>query len=178
MASFANDMPKLRTIGIQQPETAYIDRYAVRIVALRPSGDIATIHVEKGNYYKFPGGGIEIDEDHHNAAQREVEEETGAIVSLRDTGCIATEEFRSDLHQISYCYIADVLEASGNPSLTEEERTDGLSHQWMPINKALEAMSLAEPTSELGHYIQERDVYLLAKAIEILEDGHRQVARN
>ncbi|PTB37563.1 hypothetical protein M441DRAFT_60751 [Trichoderma asperellum CBS 433.97] len=175
----ANNMPKLKTIGIQQPETAYIDRYAVRIVALNPLGDVAIIYVKRGNYLKLPGGGIEINEDHHNAAQREVEEETGAVVSLRGTGCIATtEEFRSDLHQISYCYLADVLDTSGNPSLTEEERIDGLSHQWLPINKAIEAMTSAEPTSELGRYIQERDVYLLTEVRKVLEDGHEQVDRN
>ncbi|UKZ65079.1 uncharacterized protein TrAtP1_006281 [Trichoderma atroviride] len=163
------------TIGIRQPETQYVDRYAVRIVALSTSGDIAVIYAEQGNYYKLPGGGIEVDEDHHSAAQREVEEETGATVSLRGTGCIATtEEFRDDLHQISYCYIADVLDISGNPSLTEEERIDGLSHRWMPVNKALETMNLAEPTSELGRYIQTRDIYLLAEAKKALDNENGQ----
>lgn len=141
-------------------------------MALNTSGEIAVIYAKKGNYYKLPGGGIEKDEDHHNAAQREVDEETGAAISLRGSGCIATtEEFRNDLHQISYCYIADVLDTSGNPSLTEEEHIDGLSHRWMPVNEALETMTLAEPTSEIGRYIQERDVYLLAEAKRALEDG-------
>lgn len=141
-------------------------------MALNTSGEIAVIYAKKGNYYKLPGGGIEKDEDHHNAAQREVDEETGAAISLRGSGCIATtEEFRNDLHQISYCYIADVLDTSGNPSLTEEEHIDGLSHRWMPVNEALETMTLAEPTSEIGRYIQEGDVYLLAEAKRALEDG-------
>ncbi|KAK1254823.1 hypothetical protein MKX08_008818 [Trichoderma sp. CBMAI-0020] len=164
-------MPKQKTIGIRQPETQYIDRYAVRIVALNTSGDIAVIYAEKGNYYKLPGGGTEVDEDHHIAAQREVEEEIGATVSLRGTGCIATtEEFRNDLHQISYCYTADVLDTSGHPSLIEEERIDGLSHRWMPVDEALETMDLAEPTSELGCYIQKRDIYLFAEAKKALDD--------
>lgn len=94
-------------------------------MVLNTCGEIAVIYAEKGNYYKLPGGRIEKDEDHHNAAQREVEEETGAAVSLCGSSCIATvEEFRNDLHQISYCYIANVLDISGNPSLTEEERID------------------------------------------------------
>lgn len=41
----------------------------------------------------------------------------------------------------------------------------------MPINEALETMNLAEPTSELGRYIQVRDVYLLAEAKKALDDG-------
>lgn len=104
MARFANDIPKQKTVGTRQPEMFYNSRYALRIVALNISGDIAVIYAEKGNYYKLPGDGINKDEDHHSAAQREVEEETGATVSLRGTGCRATtEEFRNDLHQISYC---------------------------------------------------------------------------
>lgn len=83
-------MPKQRTIGIRQPDVLYLDRHAVRFVALNTCGDIAVIYAEKGNYYKLPGGGIEKDEDHHDAAQREVEEETGAAVFLRCSGCIAT----------------------------------------------------------------------------------------
>ncbi|KAM0466827.1 hypothetical protein ACHAPV_000336 [Trichoderma viride] len=55
----------------------YNSRYALRIVALNISGDIAVIYAEKGNYYKLPGGGIDKDEDHHSAAQREVEEKRG-----------------------------------------------------------------------------------------------------
>lgn len=99
MARFANNMPKHKIIGIQQLETTYINRYAVRIAALSTSGDIAIIYVEKGNYCNLLGGGIEKDEDHLSAAQREVKEETGAAVSLRGTGCIATTEgFRNDLH--------------------------------------------------------------------------------
>ncbi len=43
---------------------------------------------------------------------------------------------------------------------------DGLSHEWVSVNKALESMSAAEPTSELGRYIKERDIFLLAEALK------------
>lgn len=48
----------------------------------------------------------------------------------------------------------------------------------MPINEALETVTLAESTSELGRYIQERDVYFLAKAKKALGDGIGQIARD
>ncbi|KAL7944574.1 NUDIX hydrolase domain-like protein [Trichoderma barbatum] len=168
-------MMSLKTIGAKQLETTYICRYAVRVVALKPLKEIAIIYVDKGNYYKLPGGGIKRDEEHLNAARRKVQEETGAIISLRNTNCIATtEELHNNLYQISYCYLADILDATGSPSLTEEERADGLSHQWMPINKALEAIVLVKPTSELGRYIHKRDVYLLTEAKKVLEGGYEQ----
>ncbi|KAL7939063.1 NUDIX hydrolase domain-like protein [Trichoderma chlorosporum] len=181
MASPGGSMPKPKTIGSKQPDTNYTDRHAVRVVALRSLDklphEIALVHVKKGNYYKLPGGGIEADEDHFIAAAREVEEETGAIVAMRNSSCIATtEEYRNDLHQISYCYVADVIDDTGSPVLTEQERAEGLCHEWMSIDKALEALAMVEPTLELGRYIQERDIYLLSEAKRALEGQQGQSA--
>jgi ADP-ribose pyrophosphatase YjhB (NUDIX family) len=165
-----NQFPDAKVIGTKQHDQSYTDRYAVRVVTVNTSGDVALIHVKKGNYYKLPGGGIEKDEDHGKAAEREVQEETGAVVSMRNNGCIATtEEFRKDLHQISYVYIADVVDGSGKPELTEEELVDGLTHEWIPIRKALEMLGEVQPTSELGRFIKERDIYLLSEAAKVLQ---------
>jgi 8-oxo-dGTP diphosphatase len=169
--SDAKTMPHPKVIGTRNPDIHYTDRYAVRIVTLNSSAEIAIIYVKKGNYYKLPGGGVEADEDHLEAAKREVQEETGAVVSLRnDVACFATtEEFRKDLHQISYCYFADALDTTGKPSLTEDELVDGLSHEWMPIQKGIEIMAAVQPTSELGRFIKERDSYLLSEALKVFQ---------
>ncbi|KAL7785571.1 tyrosine phosphatase family domain-containing protein [Trichoderma ceciliae] len=159
-----NNVPNHKIIGTRQPDKSYSDRKSARVVALRPSGEVAIIHVKVGNYYKLPGGGIEADESHSDAALREVKEETGAVVALRD-GCFATtEEFRFHLHQTSYCYLADVLDDTGKPCLTEEELADGFTHHWMTVSKALEVMSAVEPATEFGRYVKERDIYVLTKA--------------
>ncbi|KAI1113858.1 NUDIX hydrolase domain-like protein [Nemania sp. NC0429] len=165
-----NEIPNAKVIGTRQPDVSYTDRYAVRVVAVNTTGHIALIYAEKGNYFKLPGGGVEADEDHGRAAAREVREETGAVVSIRRRdGCVArTEEFRNALHQISYVYIADVVDASGQPELTEEELVDGLTHEWTPARQALDRMSSVEPTSDLGRFIKERDIYLLGEAIKKL----------
>ncbi|KAI1152882.1 NUDIX hydrolase domain-like protein [Nemania diffusa] len=169
--SIGTKTPNTKVIGNQQPDMLYIDRYAVRVVTVNAAGEVALIYAKKGNYYKLPGGGIEKDEDHAEAAAREVQEETGAVVSIRKSdGCIgSTEEFRNDLHQISYAYIADVVDATGQPALTEEELADGLTHEWVPVRQALDKMSGVKPTSELGRFIKERDVYLLGEAAKKLE---------
>ncbi|KAI1823746.1 NUDIX hydrolase domain-like protein [Xylaria intraflava] len=163
--------PSLKVIGTRQPDVSYIDRYAVRVITVNATEQVALIYAKKGNYYKLPGGGIEMDEDHGEAAAREVLEETGAVVSLRSAdGCVArTEEFRNDLHQISYAYVADVVDAAGKPELTEEEQADGLTHEWVPAREALDRMSSVDPTSDLGRFIKERDVYLLGEAIGKLQ---------
>jgi ADP-ribose pyrophosphatase YjhB (NUDIX family) len=156
-----------KTIGSMKQGTQYIERSAVRVVVTSADGErVVIIKATKGNYYKLPGGGVEGQEDHQKAAEREVFEETGAQVSV-EGGCFATvEEFRNDLHQISYCYRGRLLDATGKPELTEDEMADGLSHEWVPVGEALEAMSSLEPTSELGRYIKERDMFLLAEALK------------
>ncbi|KAI1171309.1 NUDIX hydrolase domain-like protein [Nemania sp. FL0916] len=172
MTNTANSgAPNPKTIGTKQPEVSYVDRYAVRVVTLNATGHVALIHAQKDNYYKLPGGGIELDEEHMVAAAREVQEETGAVVAMRAAaGCIATtEEFRNDLHQISYLYAADVVDASGKPELTADELVDGLTHEWIPVRQALAKMAAAEPTSELGRFIKARDIYLLGEAIRKLQ---------
>lgn len=162
----ASKFPPPKVIGTELAGVSYTDRHAVRVVAFNAKGEVAVIHAKRDNYYKLPGGGIDPDEDHETAAKREFAEETGGLIRLRgNKACVTTtKEFRNDLRQVSYCYCADVVDESGTPSLTEDEVRDGLSHRWMPLEEAKRAMAAAEPTSELGRYIKERDIYLLDEA--------------
>ncbi|UPK96922.1 hypothetical protein LCI18_007857 [Fusarium solani-melongenae] len=153
-----------KVLGAKQLSTEYTERSAVRIVVAGPNGEVIIIKVAKGNYYKLPGGGVKTGEDHLRAAEREVAEETGCSVSIQE-GCVATtEEYRNYLHQISYCYRAQLLDKTGKPELTEEEVEDGLRHEWVPVDKALELMAAVQPTSDLGRFIKERDIFLLTEA--------------
>lgn len=169
MAASNNHALNHKVIGTTQPDKLYTDRKSTRVVALKPSGEVAVIYVKVGNYYKLPGGGIEAGESHSDAALREVKEETGAMVALRSGYFATTEEFRFHLHQTSYCYLADVLDDTGEPCLTEEELADGFIHEWINIYKALEVMNAAEPTTEFGCFVKERDTYVLAVAAKIIE---------
>ncbi|KAK4060135.1 hypothetical protein Trihar35433_10367 [Trichoderma harzianum] len=172
MATPSSNAPNHKIIGTKDPAKSYTDRKSTRVVALKPSGEIAIIYVKKGNYYKLPGGGIEKEESPTEAALREVKEETGAIVALRSTNYFATtEEFRFHQHQVSYCYLADVVDDAGEPSLTEEELADGFVQQWMTVNKALEAMSTVEPTTEFGSFVKERDIFVLTEVLRLIDSS-------
>jgi 8-oxo-dGTP diphosphatase len=158
----SSQFPIPKTIGKKEPDTTYTSRQAIRVIAFNSAGSVAIIYAERDNYYKLPGGGIDPGEDHDVAARREMQEETGGLIKLQDRGCIATvEEFRNDLHQISYCYVADLIDGSGEANLTEDEIADKLKPMWLPVNEAKRLMAAAEPTSTLGKYIKERDIYLL-----------------
>lgn len=172
MATSSSNTPNHKIIGTKDPAKSYTDRKSTRVVALKPSGEIAIIYVKEGNYYKLPGGGIEADESPTEAALREVKEETGAIVALRSTDYFATtEEFRFQQHQVSYCYLADVVDDAGEPCLTEEELADGFVHQWMTVNKALEAMYAVQPTTEFWSFVRERDIFVLTKALQLIDSS-------
>ncbi|KAK4209550.1 NUDIX hydrolase domain-like protein [Rhypophila decipiens] len=165
--------PTPKAIGAKKEHVNYADRHAVRVVAFNPSGQIAIVHAKRDSYYKLPGGGIDPGEDHITAVEREMLEETGASIRVRGPsqgGCIATtEEYRGTLHQMSFCYVADVIEngsGGGGPNLTEDEINDGLEHLWVSVAEAKKLMSEAVPTSELGRFIKERDIYLLGTVTE------------
>ena len=104
---------------------------------------------------------MEDNEDHLIAAEREAMEETGCRVRVVKE-CVATcEEWRNELHQLSYCYRAQLKEDTGDVQLTEEEVQDGLKHQWCDAEEALGKCRNAAPTTELGQFIQERDTFFL-----------------
>jgi 8-oxo-dGTP diphosphatase len=155
-----------KVIGGMKEDIKYVERRAVRIIAKNQKDEIAIIYAKKDNYYKLPGGGIEADEGHAIAAQREALEETGCEVTV-GSECIAeVEEWRNDLHQISYCYSGSLVKDTGASELTEEEQMDGLQHEWVAITAALDKMKGVEPNSELGRYIKERDIFFLETFIE------------
>lgn len=166
-------------IGKAVPGIEYVKRTAVRaILQDLETKEIAIIHVSKGNYYKLPGGGVEDDEDHIVALTRELLEETGCRVTLDPSSCFGkVEEFRNDLNQISYCYIANLVEDTGRRALTDLESAEGLSHSWVSVDKAIELMKNATPTSELGRFIKFRDLYLVERFAWPLEDEDAIAAR-
>ncbi|KFY43407.1 hypothetical protein V494_02006 [Pseudogymnoascus sp. VKM F-4513 (FW-928)] len=165
--------PTPKVIGTKRPGVAYKDRSSARVVAFNAAEKIAILFAKRETYYKLPGGGIDPGEEHEAAASREMQEETGGIIKIRShLGCVGmTEEYRFEQRQISYCYVADVVDDSGSPSLTEEEIGDGLGHLWLSVDEAKSRMIQAEPQSEFGLSVKERDIYLLEEAIRHAEKG-------
>jgi hypothetical protein len=85
------------TLGSAQKDVKYERRTAVRCLILKED-KICIIHVEKGNYYKLPGGGVEPeDSDDTVSCQREALEETGCEVIVRPELIAQTTEFRGTL---------------------------------------------------------------------------------
>lgn len=123
-------MRTLTTLDLKNydPSWRRYRRFAVRAVIQR-GNQLLLVHSSEGNFYKFPGGGIEKGESHADTLIRETLEETGLIVipdSIREYGKV--REIRRSVYrsqeifdQTSYYYFARVEEEMGEMSLDRYE---------------------------------------------------------
>ncbi|HEY5220912.1 MAG TPA: NUDIX domain-containing protein [Candidatus Paceibacterota bacterium] len=148
--------------GIPQQE-----RGASRAIVFDADGNVALLNVTKKHYHKLPGGGIEQGEDIETALRRELIEEIGCSVkNLRELGSI--EEYRNkwNLHQISYCFLADLDGPKGVPHLEEGEIADGFEPVWLGLVDAIKILESEVPIEDYqGKFIQLRDVTFLKEAL-------------
>ena len=82
------------------------------------------------------------------------ENSTNSTVGCRITlepSCIGVvDEFRDNLHQISYCCVAKMTEDLGYTHLTDAEVADGLQNEWMKILTALHALGFRGSMAAVG----------------------------
>jgi 8-oxo-dGTP pyrophosphatase MutT (NUDIX family) len=131
-------------IGInKEKETIRINnRKAIRAVIIR-EGQLLMISNKKGDI-KFPGGGLEVNESHEEAVKREVQEETGYIVT--DVGdLIGTVIERRDdkfekkciFEMKSFYYSCRVSNEKTEQSLDDYEAALEYEPKWIDLEKAI-----------------------------------------
>ena len=150
-------------IGSDFPAPAsYRERRASRAIVFDRDGKIALLDATKKNYHKLPGGGIDEGEDIKTALDRELQEEIGCTVkNLRELGTI--EEYRNGnlrLHQLSYCFLADLDGEVGVPHLEDGEAADGFEIVWMNLEDAIK-------TSRMRQILRDTRESLYACAISL-----------
>ena len=97
------------------------ERRASRAIIFDKDRNIALLHATNKKFHKLPGGGIKKGENIEQALRREALEEIGCnIKNIWELG--AVEEYRNafSLHQISYCFIAELQGKKGIPKLEED----------------------------------------------------------
>ena len=114
-----------------------IVRKAVRAIIVKNS-KVALVKSLKENHYKFPGGGIELNESHIDTLIRETKEETGLIIkpnSIKECGFIHEVRksiFNNDaFEQISYYYFAEVEDIVCEQELSDREKDLQYILEWV-----------------------------------------------
>ncbi|MES2225781.1 MAG: NUDIX domain-containing protein [Patescibacteria group bacterium] len=147
----------------------YSLREAARAIVRDAEGLIAMLHVTRDNYYKLPGGGVEEGEDVITALRRECQEEIGCDIEVTSEIGMITEYWQEDREkQISHCYLANLVGAKGEPSLTESERERRYKTVWLSYNDALKALRDSSLTNWEAEYIVPREILFLEEIKERL----------
>lgn len=142
-----------------------IERYAVRAI-IRKDNLIALVKSNKEGFYKFPGGGVEIDEDHIETLIRETQEESGLVIkenTVREYGFFV--ECRKSLfedaifEQKSYYYTADVEDELVQTNLDEYEKNLDYHLEWVDIDTAVTVNEAFEGIDEYPYIV--RETYVL-----------------
>ncbi len=121
-----------------------IDRKAVRALIIKDD-KVLMVETNKGDF-KFPGGGIEDGEGHEETLRREVEEETGFIVSKIRGKLGEITERRIDKYEAgsifqmsSYYYLCQLAEEQGLQHLNAYEKALDFCPRWIAIDEAIVA---------------------------------------
>ena len=123
-------------------ETFEKERRGARGIVLNDDGKIAVFNIALKNEYKLPGGGIDPGESTTEAFKREIYEETGCEVEIVDfLGTIEELKTKDSFRQVSYIYIAKVINDTKSLHVTEQEEKEGANLTWEKPEKALELIT-------------------------------------
>ena len=128
-------------MGLNEATDKPIDytRQAARAVMRNGDGQIAIMHFTTTGSYKLPGGGIDEGEDTLTALHRELREETGyTVTDVAELGIVTENRYYCGMHQISYCYSAQVGDFVGT-ELTEKEQAEGMGSSRFQLQSRLAA---------------------------------------
>ena len=108
-------------------------------------GTIAMVYSKKHDYYKFPGGGIEKNEDKLSALKRELLEETGLTLiedSVKELGSvlrIQKSRFAENeiFEQENYYYLCDVHDNITDQELDKYELDEGFALEYVSPKHAI-----------------------------------------
>lgn len=120
------------------PEGKVFSRPSARAIVIR-DGKVLLMYSPKYDYYKFPGGGIEKDEDNIAALIREVREESGYQVlaeTVEEFGRVLRKQKDSYdekciFQQENFYYFCDVKDQIVSVELDDYEAEEGFTPVWM-----------------------------------------------
>ena len=146
----------------------YAFRQAARAVLF--DGEKVGLHyVSKWDYYMLPGGGVKDGESELVGLEREIQEELGCRVKIGSA--IGEEETYFDKwkqRQLDRCFIAEVVEHSGEKNLSYYEKEEGHEVVWAAnLDEAIRLMKSSKLKNLDGKGVVGRDLKFLLAAKRI-----------
>ena len=121
-----------------------VSRPSARGIIIK-DGKLAMIHSIKYDYYKFPGGGIEKNEQKESALIREVLEETGLDVipqTIKEYGMvhrIQKGDYEDVFIQDNYYYLCDVEDNVHEQKLDDYEKEEKFTLEYVSPKQVIDA---------------------------------------
>lgn len=117
---------------------SYADRPGAYAVIRDKSNSVALVKTNKG--YFLPGGGVEPEEDLETALQREILEETGYAVKVREEFATAAQYLyaKSDgacFRKVGHFFLASLTEKISEPTETDHELV------WCSVDESLRKLA-------------------------------------
>ncbi|MDY3796546.1 MAG: NUDIX domain-containing protein [Agathobacter sp.] len=150
-----------------------VSRPSARGIIIK-DGKLAMIHSIKYDYYKFPGGGIEKNEQKESALIREVLEETGLDVipqTIKEYGMvhrIQKGDYEDVFIQDNFYYLCDVEDNVHEQKLDDYEKEEKFTLEYVSPKQVIDA-NKACASKEADQIMLERE----CKVIGILaQEGY------
>lgn len=149
-------------------------RLGARGIVLNDENQIAILYKEKKREYKLIGGGVEPQEEPMIAFQREVYEESGCEIKIvSHLGMIEEHKSLDNFKQISFVYVAKVINNSNITHFTEQEKKEGAKLLWLTLDNAIEQLKKSEsyllPSKYEGNMSVYHTKFIVRRDYEILK---------
>lgn len=132
-------------------------REACRGIVLKEDSILLTYEVNTDQWF-IPGGGLEDGESIQECCMRELAEETGCVVDVRER-FLTINEYYEEWYFVSHYFICDFV-GETERMLTEREIKVGLEPRWISLNEAINIFSkhqdyADEDEMKRGAYLRE-----------------------
>ena len=145
-------------------------------------GELLMIYSPVNGDYKFPGGGVDVGESHHEALRREIREECGATMTQvgEELGKVisyahATEKGFETFKMNSYYYFCEINGDLGALKLDDYEEKLGFRPEWVSIETALETNKRVLAESNPAPWWTRREIFVLEMLRESEQMGYNSL---
>ncbi len=146
-------------------------REAVRGIIFQEE-NLLMVYSSVNGDYKFPGGGVNAGESHHEALSREIREECGAEMKqiIGELGKMisyahALEEDFDTFKMTSYYYFCKIQGELGALALDDYEKDLGFHPKWVDVKTALETNKKVLAESNPALWWVGREIFVLERLL-------------